>query len=120
MPIEVVRRQKSAAGAFALACQSSGLEDKEIYGALSLDAGYFSRIKKGEATLQAELLAPFCDVVGNRIYPEWQAYQLGCTLVQIQSESERRLALEIARRQEAEKRLVWAERVLAGRISEAA
>lgn len=91
MPIEVVRRQKSAAAAFALACQSSGLEDKEIYGSLGLDAGYFSRIKKGEATLQADLITPFCDVVANRIYPEWMAYQIGCTLVQIKSEAERRL-----------------------------
>lgn len=91
MPIEVVRRQKTAAAAFALACQSSGLEDKEIYGALGLDAGYFSRIKKGDATLQGDLVTPFCDLVGNRIYPEWMAYQIGCTLVQIKSEAERRL-----------------------------
>lgn len=91
MPIEVVRRQRTAAAAFALACQSSGLEDKEIYGALGLDAGYFSRIKKGEATLQADLVTPFCDLVGNRIYPEWMAFQIGCTLVQIKSEAERRL-----------------------------
>jgi hypothetical protein len=95
MPIEVVRRQKTAAAAFALACQSSGLEDKEIYSALGLDAGYFSRIKKGEATLQADLVTPFCDLVSNRIYPEWMAYQIGCTLVQIKSEAERRLEMAL-------------------------
>lgn len=99
MPIEVVRRQKTAAAAFALACQSSGLEDKEIYGALGLDAGYFSRIKKGEATLQADLIEPFCTVVSNRIYPEWIAYRCGCTLVQIQSEAERLLEAERAKAQ---------------------
>lgn len=96
MPIEIVRRQKTAAAAFCLACQSSGLEDKEIYGALGLDAGYFSRIKKGDATLQADLITPFCDVVNNRIYPEWMAYQIGCTLVQIKSEAERRLEHALA------------------------
>lgn len=97
MPIEVVRRQRSAAAAFALACTSSGLEDKEIYGPLGIDAGYFSRIKSGAATLQADLIEPFCLVVNNRIYPEWLAYQVGCTLVQIKSEAERRLeqALEL-------------------------
>lgn len=93
VPVDLTRRQKTAAGAFALACQSSGLEDKEIYCGLGIDPGYFSRIKKGEATLQADLIRPFCDVVGNRIYPEWGAYQLGCTLVQIKSEAERRLEL---------------------------
>lgn len=98
VPMEMIRRQKSAAGAFALACQSSGLEDKEIYGALGIDAGYFARIRKGEATLQADLLPLFCDLVGNRIYPEWMAYRIGCTLVQIKSESERLLEAERARR----------------------
>lgn len=93
VPMEMIRRQKTAASAFALACQSSGLEDKEIYGGLGIDAGYFSRIKKGEATLQADLIQPFCDIVGNRIYPEWIAYRIGCTLMQIKSEAERRLEL---------------------------
>lgn len=91
VPAELVRRQKTAASAFALACQSSGLEDKEIYSGLGIDPGYFSRIKKGEATLQAELIPVFCELVNNRIYPEWIAFRLGCTLVQIKSEAERRL-----------------------------
>lgn len=115
MPIEVVRRQKSAAAAFALACQSSGLEDKEIYGALDLDAGYFSRIKKGEATLQADLTRSFCDVVGNRIYPEWMAYQIGCTLVQIKSETERLLERERERAAKLEDRLTYVESLVRGR-----
>lgn len=93
VPIEMTRRQKTSGAAFSLACQSSGLEDKEIYGGVGIDAGYFSRIKKGEATLQADLIERFCEIVGNRIYPEWIAYRVGCTLVQIQSEAERQLEL---------------------------
>jgi hypothetical protein len=102
MPIEIVRRQKHSGAAFALACQSCGLDDKEIYGALNLDAGYFSRIKKGEATLQGDLIGPFCTVVNNRIFAEWIAFQTGCTLVQIQSEAERLLALEREKNKEKE------------------
>lgn len=117
MPVEVVRRQKSGAAAFALACQSSGLEDKEIYGALDMDAGYFSRIKKGEATLQADLLQPFCDVVNNRIYPEWLAWSVGCTLVQIQSEAERQLEQERSRREKAEAENRLMRQLLAGRVA---
>jgi hypothetical protein len=117
MPIEVVRRQKSACSAFCLACQSSGLEDKEIYGALGIDAGYFSRIKKGEATLQADVVRPFCDVVGNRIYMEWQAYQIGCTLVQIKSEAERLLEAEKIRREKAESENKLMRQLLAGRAT---
>lgn len=89
LPIELIRRQKTAAAAFSLACQSSGLEDKEIFGELDIDAGYFSRMKAGTATLQADKVALFCKIVANTIYPEWQAFQLGCTLTMLKSEAER-------------------------------
>jgi hypothetical protein len=117
LPLEMIRRQKTAAGAFALACQSSGLEDKEIYLSLGIDAGYFSRIKAGTATLQADMVSQFCQIVGNTIYPEWQAYQIGCTLVQIESEAERRAraAEERAKAAEAENRLM--RQLLAGRVA---
>lgn len=116
VPIEMLRRQKSAGAAFTLACTSSGLEDKEIYGSLGLDAGYFSRIKKGEATLQGDLIRPFCSVVSNRIYPEWLAYQVGCTLVQIQSEAERRAELAEERAKQAEAKYQLLAQVLQGKV----
>jgi len=90
VPIELIRVQKTAASAFTLACTASGLDDKEIYMALGIDAGYFSNIKKGKATLQADLVAEFCKLVKNTVYAEWQAFQLGCTLVMIKTEAERR------------------------------
>lgn len=102
VPIEIVRAQKTAAAAFTLACSTSGLEDKEIYLPLGVDAGYFSNIKKGKATLQADLMAEFCKLVRNRIYPEWQAFQVGCTLVMVKTEAERRA-------EEAERRAATAE-----------
>lgn len=113
--IELVRAQKSAAQAFTLACSVSGLEDKEIYLALGIDAGYFTNIKKGKATLQADLHRPFCELVGNTIYVEWIAYQLGCTLVVIKTEAERRAeeAVKRAEAAEAENRLM--RQLLAGR-----
>jgi hypothetical protein len=113
----MIRAQKSAAAAFTLACSVSGLEDKEIYLALSIDAGYFSNIKKGKATLQADLVAQFCELVGNTIYPEWSAYQVGCTLVMIKTEAERRAeqAEMRAAAAEAENRLM--RQLLAGRVA---
>jgi hypothetical protein len=117
VPVEMIHRQRSAAAAFALACQSSGLEDKEIYSALDLDAGYFSRIKKGDATLQADLVPMFCDLVGNRIYPEWIAYRIGCTLVQIQSEAERLLDAERAKSAKLAERLAYAESLMIRRAA---
>lgn len=117
IPIEMIRRQRGAGAAFALACQSSGLEDKEIYLALGIDAGYFSRIKAGTATLQADLIRPFCEVVANHIYPEWQAFQIGCTLVVIKTEAERRAeeAEERAQAAEAENRLL--RQLVQGRVA---
>lgn len=117
VPIDIVRAQKTAAAAFTLSCSASGLEDKEIYLALGIDAGYFSNIKKRKATLQADLVKPFCDLVDNTIYPEWQAYQVGCTLVMIKTEAERR-AEEAERRAaaaEAENRLM--RQILQGRAA---
>lgn len=117
VPIEMVHRQRTSAAALCLACQSSGLEDKEIYQSLGIDAGYWSRIKKGEATLQADLIGPFCDVVGNHIYPEWIAFRVGCTLVQIKSEAERLLELERVKSANLAERLAYAESLMLRRAA---
>jgi len=93
VPIEMIRAKRTAAAAFTLACDVSGLDDKEIYLQLDIDAGYFSNIKKGKATLQADIVNTFCAIVDNTIYVEWLAYQVGCQLVQIESEVERQLRL---------------------------
>lgn len=93
VPIEMIRAKRTAAQAFTLACDVSGLEDKEIYLQLDIDAGYFSNIKKGKATLQADIVNTFCAIVDNNIYVEWLAYQVGCQLVQIESETERQLRI---------------------------
>lgn len=116
VPIEMIRNRKNKGAAFPLACDASGLDDKEIYMSLGMDKAQFSRIKSGTANLDDDLLRTFCELVGNRIYPEWQAYQVGCTLVMIKTEAERR-AEEATRRAEAaeaENRLM--RQLLAGRV----
>lgn len=102
VPIDLIRRQQHSGAAFSLACQASGLEDKEIYLQVGIDAGTFSRIKKNEATLQGDLHKKFAHAVGNTIYQEWIAYQVGCTLVMIQTEAERQIMLEREAREKAE------------------
>lgn len=104
VPVELIRSKKTKGGAFTLACDASGLEDKEIAGAMNppIDAGTFSRLKSGTNTLDSDRVAEFCAVVGNTIYPEWFAYQVGCTLVMIQTEAERQIAIEREAREKAE------------------
>lgn len=119
VPIETVRLQKSKGGAFSLACATSGLEDKEIAGAFTkpIDAGTFSRLKSGTNTLDSDLVSEFCQIVGNTIYPEWLAYQVGCTLVMIQTEAERQIAIERAAKEKAEAENALLRSLLVGKAA---
>lgn len=100
--IELIRSKATAGAAFTLACDASGMDDKAIYEQLDIDAGAFSRMKSGGATLKGDLTKKFCDVVGNRIYVEWLAWQIGCTLLVTQTEAERRAEAAEKRAEEAE------------------
>lgn len=115
VPIALIRAKKSSGSAFTLAVDASGLDDKEIYMALGIDAGYFSNIKKSKATLQGDLIRAFCRVVGNSIYPEWLAYQVGCTLVMLKSEAERRAEEAEKRADEAEIKLRLLTEIMKGK-----
>ena len=102
VPVETIRKQIGPGAAFTLACSSCGLADQQIYDFIGIDAGTFSKIKKGLATLQADQWVKFCYAVNNHIYPEWCAYQLGRTLVEIKTESQRRAEAAERRAEEAE------------------
>ena len=117
VPAQLVHQQKSSSAAFSLACQASGLEDKEIYMSLGIDAGHFSRIKKGEAGFPPDKIRDFCELVGNTIYPEWIAYQVGCMLVVIETESERRAKAAEERARVAEDRVKFLSELLQGRAA---
>lgn len=115
VPIEMIRAKKTAGAAFTLACDASGLDDKEIYLPLGIDKGYFSRMKSGSATLDADKVGDFCRIVGNVVYVRWLAYQAGYALVLIKTEAERRAEVAEARaaKSEAENQLM--RQLLAGR-----
>jgi len=117
VPFDMVRAKRTCGAAFTLACDTSGLDDKEIYMAIPIDAGYFSNIKKGKATLQGDLVADFCRVVGNTVYVDWLAYQIGCALVLIKSEAERRAEAEKARADRLEGENALMRQLLAGRTT---
>lgn len=114
IPLEVIRRQRGAGAALSLACSASGLDDKEIYLSLKIDPGHFSRMKKGDAGFPPDMLADFCTLVHNTIYPEWMASQIGCTLTLIETEAERRAKAAEARAQAAEQENRLMRQLLAG------
>lgn len=117
VPQELVRAQRHSAAAFCLACQASGLDDKEIYLPLNIDSGTFSRIKKGEANFPLDKLHLFCVTVGNQIFADWIAYQVGCQLVMIQSEAERRAEQAERERDEAIREANMLKKLLVGRAA---
>lgn len=108
VPMELIRAKRSKGAAFTLACDASGLDEKEIFMPLRMDKAQFSRIKSGTANLDCDQLAEFCRVVGNRIYADWLAWKVGCVLKEIESETQRqlRVAQEQIAKQEAELQLL--------------
>lgn len=108
VPIEMIQGRKNQGAAFTLACDASGREDKELCFDLGIDAGTFSRMKDGKNTLSNDRMHDFCEAVGNTILPQWIAYQVGCGLVMLKTEAERRAEEAEARADEAERKLAWA------------
>ena len=117
VPIEMIHGRKNQGAAFTLACDASGREDKEICFDLGIDAGTFSRMKDGKNTLSNDRMRDFCEAVGNMILPQWIAYQVGCGLVMLKTEAERRAELAEARANEAEKKLEWAMQIMQGKAA---
>lgn len=98
-----------------MACDASGLEDKEIYSALGIDAGTFSRMRKGDNTLSGDRLRDFCQVVNNQIYANWLAYQIGCGLVMLKTEAEIRAEKAEKRAEQAEEKVALLTSLLSGK-----
>lgn len=100
---ELVRRQRSMLAAIALCAQAAGLQDKELYLPLGLDAGHWSRIVKGDAHFPLDRIGPLMDLCGNEAPLQWLAHSRGYELRPLESETERRLRLEQERAEELAK-----------------
>jgi len=107
--MELVKRQKNFIGAIALCTQLSGLDDKEIYMTLGVDAGHWSRIVKGDAHFPVNKIDELMTLCGNEAPLKWLAYKRGYSLQMLKTEAERRIEdLEFQLQKETERRL-WAE-----------
>ena len=109
VPIELVSRQETFIGAIALCTQLSGLDDKEIYMTLEIDAGHWSRIVKGDAHFPVNKIDALMNICGNEAPLLWLANRRGYGLHLLKSEAERRIEdLEHQLQKETERRQ-WAE-----------
>ena len=113
--MELIRRQKSFINAIALCTQLSGLDDKEIYMTLGVDAGHWSRIVKGDAHFPVNKIDELMTLCGNEAPLKWLANKRGYSLQMLKTEAERRIEdLEFKLEKETERR-VWAEELVVKR-----
>lgn len=117
IPAELIYAKKTQGAAFSMACDASGREDKEICMDLGIDAGTFSRMKDGKNTLSNDRMRDFCHAVGNNILPQWIAYQIGCGLVMLKTEAERRAEEAEKRAKDAEAQVELLKGLLIGRAA---
>lgn len=115
IPVELVNNQPSLSAAIALCIQASGLEEKEVYIPLEIDAGHWTRIMKGDAHFPVNKLNQLMDMCGNEAPLIWLAHSRGKGLVLLKSEAERRAEQAEHRAEEAEKKLEWALEVIKGK-----
>lgn len=115
VPMELVLKQTSMLGAIALCTQLSGLEEKEIYLTLGIDAGHWTRITKGEAHFPMNKLNDLMTLCGNEAPLLWLANSRGYALTLLKSEAERRAEEAEARAKEAEDKLEFLTKVMQGK-----
>ena len=75
-----MRVQPSFMAAIGLCISSSGLEDTEIVLTLEIDAGHWTRIKRGDAHFPPNKLVPLMELCGNDIPLRWLAMRCGYEL----------------------------------------
>lgn len=108
VPDALVSRQKCLLSAIVLCVQASGLEDKEVYLSLGIDAGHWSRIMKGDAHFPVNKIGDLMDLCGNEAPLTWLAQSRGKGLVLLKSEAERRIEDLQAELSKTKERLQWA------------
>jgi len=117
VPLGLIVRQPSLSGAVALCVQSSGLDDKEVYLTLGIDAGHWTRIMKGDAHFPINKLGDLMSLCGNEAPLMWLAHSRGYGLVLLKSEAERRAEQAEARAKAAEEKARWLEDLISRRAA---
>lgn len=108
VPDALIARQQCLLSAIVLCVHASGLDDKEVYLSLGIDAGHWSRIMKGDAHFPVNKLGDLMDMCGNEAPLIWLAMSRGKGLVLLKSEAERQIEELQAKLAKTEERLQWA------------
>lgn len=106
--LRTIVRQSTHSQAIELCRTAAGIEDKEIYMQLGIDAAVWSRIKSGKAHFPHELYVRYQEYCGNHAPFIWVGDQLGydmTTLRRKQSETERERDAALIENAELKKKL---------------
>lgn len=117
VPLSVVIKQPNLAGAIALCVQVSGLDEKEVYLSLGIDAGHWTRIMKGDAHFPVNKLNDLMTLCGNESPLVWLTNSRGYGLVMLKSEAERRAEDAEKRAKDAEDKLRFLTQVMQGKVA---
>lgn len=82
VPFELVRACKSELEALNLCMNLSGFADEVIRQHLGIDKGHFSRIRKGRGNFPPNKRIAVMEFCGNRAPVQYEAWRLGCELVE--------------------------------------
>jgi hypothetical protein len=77
LDIATVKRQPTMQAAITLCVAASGLDLKQIYAALDIDAAVFSRIQAGQVAFPPNKLPTLMQLCGNEAPLIWLAEKLG-------------------------------------------
>lgn len=91
--VDTILRRRDLLGAINLCIDLSGLEDKEIYVPLKIDAGHFSHIRKGKPGVHfpTNKLNDLMRLCGNQVPLIWLAHSNGFGLHMLETEAERQM-----------------------------
>lgn len=117
IPLDVIMQRKDLLGAINLCIDISGLDDKELYISLGIDAGHWSNIRKGKCGTHfpTNKLIQLMGLCGNQIPLIWLARVSGYGLHMLETEAERRLRLESEARKRAEEERDLLKGILQGK-----
>lgn len=115
VPLDSIMARKTLLGAINLCIDLSGLDDKEVYLPLGVDAGHFSNLRKGKGHFPPDKINDLMDLCRNEVPLIWLAHSRGYGLVVLKTEAERRAEAAEKRALEAEKKLAYAESLIKGR-----
>lgn len=117
VPTEAIIHRKSLLDAVNLMFNMSGLEDKEIYDALDIDSGHFSKLRKGVKGyyFPADKLEAAMSLCESDIPLIWLAYARGKGVHMLETEAERQLRLEREAHAKTAEKLALLTDVLQGR-----